>query len=123
MAGGGICALSRAERERGRHKKKHPTARYRHFVVLNLIFVNKCSCFSALLAIYFIRAIAQSLRSHAEKACKGTIMTKYFLKKMIFFLQNLFITIVIKKGEKERFNKPAVSETNTLLGEKERIDL
>ena len=32
--GGGICALSRAERERGRHKKKHPTARYRHFVVL-----------------------------------------------------------------------------------------
>ena len=33
----------------------------------------------------FIRAIAQSLRSHAEKACKGTIMTKYFLKKMIFF--------------------------------------
>ena len=71
----------------------------------------------------FIRAIAQSLRSHAEKACKGTIMTKCFLKKMIFFLQNLFITIVIKKGEKERFNKPAVSETNTLLGEKERIDL
>ena len=52
----------------------------------------------------FIRAIAQSLRSHAEKACKGTIMTKYFLKKMIFFLQNLFITIVIKKGGKERFN-------------------
>ena len=42
---------------------------------------------------------------------------------MIFFLQNLFITIVIKKGEKERFNKSAVSETNTLLGEKERIDL
>ena len=35
--GGGICALSRAERERGRHKKKHPTARYRHFVVFELI--------------------------------------------------------------------------------------
>ena len=68
----------------------------------------------------FIRAIAQSSRSHAEKACKGTIMTKYFLKKMIFFLQNLFITIVIKKGEKERFNKPAVSETNTLWGKSKK---
>ena len=40
---------------------------------------------------------------------------------MIFFLQNLFITIVIKKGEKERFNKPAVSETNTLLGKKKEL--
>ena len=39
-----------------------------------------------------MRAIAQSLRSHAEKACKGTIMTKYFLKKMqkiFIFLQNV----------------------------------
>ena len=41
---------------------------------------------------------------------------------MIFFLQNKFITFGFKKGEKERIIKQAVSETNTLLREKEKIE-
>ena len=36
--GGGICALSRAERERGRYKK-NALPRYRHFVVLLIKFL------------------------------------------------------------------------------------
>ena len=54
--GGGICALLRAERERGRHKKKHPTARYRHFVVLFnlLICYTKNSMLSSAALRYYI---------------------------------------------------------------------